>query len=154
VDASIGPIYTHGAVERLNRAYREAGIHLPDTTYAASAERTDWAGTLIVAPPSARGTPWLRRFGAASTAFASGWMQIRGARRQRAVDRGFVLSDHVDWPNLLQVVEATGAEQVWITHGYSDVVARWLVERGLDARVLATRFEGERDDSADNAEPA
>ncbi|MHC5538590.1 ligase-associated DNA damage response exonuclease, partial [Singulisphaera rosea] len=80
--------------------------------------------------------------------FASGWMRIRGPRRRRSVDRGFVLSDHVDWPSLLAAVDATGAEQIWLTHGYSSVVARRLAELGKDARIIPTRFEGERDDSS------
>ena len=73
-------------------------------------------------------------------------MQIRGARRRRAVDRGFVLSDHADWPGLLGAIDATGAERVWLTHGYTAVLARWLREQGLDARTIATRYQGERDD--------
>ena len=75
-------------------------------------------------------------------------MLVRGARRRRAVDRGFVLSDHVDWPGLLAAIEATGAERVWVTHGYTAPVVRWLRERGLDAQAVQTRFEGERDDEA------
>ena len=143
----VGPIITHGAVEAINRAYRATGVALPETSYASDAKGTDWSRALIVAPPSAQGTPWLRRFGASSTAFASGWMRIRGARRRRSVDRGFVLSDHADWPGLLSAIDATGAEQVWLTHGYTAVVSRWLREQGRDARVIATRYEGERDDT-------
>lgn len=144
VDASIGPIFTHGAVERLTADYRTSGIDLPPTTYVGDAPpKTDWNNALIVAPPSAHGSTWVRRFGHYSAGFASGWMRIRGARRRRAVDRGFVLSDHVDWPQLMSVVRATGAEQVWVTHGYIPVVVRWLREQGLDARPLETRFEGE-----------
>jgi putative mRNA 3-end processing factor len=142
-----GPILTHGAVERLNREYRESGIALPDTTYAgASVGRADASGALVIAPPSAAGTTWLRRFGSLSSAFASGWMRVRGARRRRGVDRGFVLSDHVDWPALLHAVEATGAERVWVTHGYREPLVRLLRERGLDAEPIASRWEGERDD--------
>ncbi|MBA3466071.1 MAG: hypothetical protein H0T21_01590, partial [Gemmatimonadaceae bacterium] len=90
----IGRFYTHGAVERLNRDYREAGVPLPPTTYAGSVGKGhDWTGALIVAPPSASGSTWTRRFGATSTAFASGWMRVRGARRRRSVDRGFALSE-------------------------------------------------------------
>lgn len=152
VDRSIGPIFTHGAVERINRDYRAAGIDLPETTYVGSAGKQDWTQALIVAPPSARGTPWLRRFGTVSSAFASGWMRIRGARRQRAIDRGFVLSDHVDWPGLFATVEATGAERVWVTHGYSAVVARRLAELGLETAVVPTRFSDERNDAGDFAE--
>ncbi len=144
IGAEEGPIFTHGAVERLNADYRESGIALPPTSYVGSAPRgRDWAGALIVAPPSAAGSPWLKRFGTASTAFASGWMRIRGARRRRSLDRGFVLSDHVDWPALLDAVAATGAERVWVTHGYREPVVRWLRERGLEAEAVASRWEGE-----------
>jgi putative mRNA 3-end processing factor len=119
--------------------------------HVAAAERgTRWNRALIVAPPSAHGTPWTRRFGAASTGFLSGWMQIRGTRRRRAIDRGFVLSDHADWPGLLGAIRATGAERIWVTHGYSAVLAQSLREQGLDARAVATAFEGERDDAPED----
>ncbi len=147
LDSGIGPIFTHGAVEKLNAAYRSAGVRLPETRHVGAMERGyAWDRALIVAPPSAHGTPWMRKFGAAATGFVSGWMQIRGTRRRRAVDRGFVLSDHADWPGLLDAVRATGAERVWVTHGYSAVLARWWREQGLDADVVETRFEGERDE--------
>lgn len=155
IDADVGPIYTHGAVERLNQDYRDSGIALPPTTHAGSAPRgADRVGALIVAPPSAAGTTWLRRFGTISTAFASGWMRIRGARRRRSLDRGFVISDHVDWPALLGAIEATGAQRVWVTHGYREPVVRWLAERGIEAQAVASRWEGETDlDSGDPGEP-
>ena len=139
-----GTIYTHGAVERLNRDYRDGGVGLPPTTYAMSTGKGhDWSGALIVAPPSASGSMWLRRFGAASTCFVSGWMRLRGARRRRSVDRGFVMSDHVDWPALMDVIDATGAARVLVTHGYRDPVVRHLTERGIDAEAIASRWEGE-----------
>jgi putative mRNA 3-end processing factor len=96
---------------------------------------------------------WARRFGDQSTAFVSGWMAVRGTRRRRAVDRGFAISDHVDWPSLLAAIDATGAEEIWATHGYTGVLVRWLREQGRSARAVETRFEGERDepDSADDA---
>ncbi|HKY98453.1 MAG TPA: ligase-associated DNA damage response exonuclease [Gemmatimonadaceae bacterium] len=150
-DIAQGDFYTHGAVERLNRDYRECGISLPPTTYAGSiAKGHDWTGALIVAPPSAGGSTWLRRFGSASTAFVSGWMRVRGARRRRSVDRGFVLSDHVDWPALMSAIEATGAEKVLVTHGYRDPVVRVLRERGIEAEALASRWEGEGDSEVDD----
>ncbi|QDV38602.1 ligase-associated DNA damage response exonuclease [Tautonia plasticadhaerens] len=150
LDPSIGPIFCHGAVEKLNAAYRATGIPLPPTSYAGTASnRSAWARGIVVAPPSAHGTPWARKFGPSSSAFASGWMTIRGTRRRRAVDRGFVLSDHADWPGLLDAIAATGAETVWATHGYSAVLVRWLREHGTDAHVVATRFVGEEDASAE-----
>ena len=146
VEGGEGPIYTHGAVERLNRDYRDSGVPLPTTTYASSIPRGhDWTGALIVAPPSAMGSLWLRRFGASSTAFASGWMRIRGARRRRSVDRGFVLSDHIDWTSLLETIAATGAQHVLVTHGYREPVVRWLTEHGIDAQAIASQWEGEMD---------
>ena len=148
LDPSVGPIFLHGAVKRVTDAYRQTGIELPETKQVWEATRGyDWSKTIVVAPPSANGTPWVRRFGDHSTAFMSGWMAIRGARRRRAVDRGFVLSDHIDWPALLETIEATGAERVWATHGYSQQVVRYLQEMGKDASVLPTRWEGEQDDS-------
>jgi putative mRNA 3-end processing factor len=146
-----GLIYTHRAVETMTQAYRDAAVVLPSTTYVAEAGLgVNWSTTLVIAPPSAHGSPWSRRFGPASSAFASGWMRLRGMRRRRAVDRGFVLSDHIDWPSLLSTIDATGAETVLLTHGYTAVVARWLREQGKDAHILPTRYEGERDETADS----
>jgi putative mRNA 3-end processing factor len=143
VDASIGPIFVHGAVEVLNRGYRECGVALPPTRLATGMTREEAAGALIVAPPSAQSTPWLKRFGDYSDAFASGWMQIRGARRQRAVDQGFVLSDHADWPSLNRAIAATGAKAIHVTHGFTETMTRWLVEQGFDAHAMKTEFQGE-----------
>jgi putative mRNA 3-end processing factor len=155
LDPSVGPILTHGAVERMTAAYRATGVALPPTQYAGTLERrADSRRAIVIAPPHASASPWARRFGSQSTAFASGWMLVRGARRRRALDRGFPLSDHVDWPSLLAAVEATGAGAVWVTHGFTGPVVRWLSERGIDARAVQTRFEGERDDAAaDEAGP-
>ena len=155
LDPSLGPIFLHGAVQRLTEAYRATGIDLPPTKVVFEADRkSDWSQAIILAPPSAAGTPWLRRFGDISTAFMSGWMAIRGARRRRAVDRGFILSDHVDWPSLQSVIRGTRAEEVWVTHGYSAVVVRYLEEQGLKAKVLETLWEGEQDAGIEVAEEA
>ncbi len=135
IEASIGPICAHGAVEKYSAIYRAQGIGLPPSAEPA-------AGALILAPPSAMGSPWLKRFGTISTAMASGWMRIRGARRRRSLDRGFALSDHADWPALLRAIDATGAETVWATHGYRAPLARWLEEHGKRAVAIETHFEG------------
>ena len=157
VDASIGPIVCHGAVELLNRCYRDAGVALPPTQVAGgparNADRAALAQALVVAPPSAQSTPWLRRFPEAGDAFASGWMQVRGARRRRSVDRGFVMSDHADWPGLLRAIEASGASRVYATHGYAAALARYLCGRGLDARTFDTgefdaQYGGEQEEPA------
>jgi putative mRNA 3-end processing factor len=150
LDPSIGPILVHGAVDRMTALYRQSGVSLPPTAYATAA-RGVATGAMVVAPPSADGSTWARKFGAHSTAFASGWMLVRGARRRRSVDRGFTLSDHVDWPQLLQAVSETGAERVLVTHGFTGPVVRWLREHGLQADALATRYEGERDDATEPA---
>jgi putative mRNA 3-end processing factor len=150
IDPSIGPIYTHGAVEVVNERYRVGGVGLPETRHASRiTSAAAAAGALVVAPPSAQGTPWLRKFGSYASAFASGWMLIRGTRRRRAVDRGFVVSDHADWNGLIQAIQATGARRVLVTHGSGSAMARWLREQGYEAEPLETRFAGEMDDSAE-----
>lgn len=137
LDPTIGTIYCHGAVQKGNDAYRRTGIHLPKTTYVGSVTgKQDWKGAMVVAVPSVHGTPWLKKFGRCSTAMASGWMAVRGARRRKSVDRGFVLSDHVDWPSLMTAIHECSPETVWLTHGFTATVARYLVEQGRDARVL------------------
>jgi putative mRNA 3-end processing factor len=143
VDASIGPIVCHGAITPLNAAYRASGVALPETHPVTALDRASLATALVLAPPSAQSTPWLRRFPDYSDAFASGWMQLRGTRRRRAVDRGFALSDHADWPGLQAAIDATGAETVIVTHGYAQSMVRWLQSQGLDARAFETEFEGE-----------
>ena len=157
LDGTVGPIYTHGATERITHAYRDAGIDLPPTTYVTrymeaqkeAGSKPDWAGSLIVAPLSARGTSWTRKFGNYASSFVSGWMQIRGARRRRAVDRGFVMSDHADWEGLLGAIAATGAERIGVTHGYVPVFVRYLRDQGYDARGYSTRYTDESESNED-----
>ena len=137
LDPSIGPILTHGAVEKINRIYRQAGIRLPETRYVGDQkDRELRREALVIAPPSADHPAWMRRFPERSRAFASGWMRIRGHRRRRAVDRGFVFSDHSDWEGLVATIEASGAQSVGITHGYTAEMVRWLQEKGLDAEAI------------------
>jgi putative mRNA 3-end processing factor len=137
-------VSVHGAIETLLDAYRGEGIALARTVPVGARRKGEsFAGELIIAPPAAFGSPWMRRFGDASTGFASGWMRVRGNRRRRGFERGFVLSDHVDWPGLLRTIEETGARRVLATHGYSDTLARYLREVGLAAEALETLFEGE-----------
>jgi putative mRNA 3-end processing factor len=144
VDASIGPIVCHGAVEAINRVYRNSGIRLPATQMVSDGlDRSQLGRALVLAPPASAGSTWMRRFAKASEAFASGWMQVRGARRRRAIDRGFVISDHADWPGLNAAIRATGAQRVLVTHGQVPVMVRWLCEQGLDAQALRTEFTGE-----------
>jgi putative mRNA 3-end processing factor len=139
------PVYVHGALAGVMDVYRRAGVPLPPVRRASDESRSrSFAGELIVAPLAARGSIWMRRFGDHSSAFASGWMRIRGARRRRGYDRGFALSDHADWDALLATVEETGAERVFVTHGYTVQLARFLSSgRGLDAHAWQTQYEGE-----------
>jgi putative mRNA 3-end processing factor len=144
VDPSIGPIIVHGAVEPLNCAYRNAGIELPPTRRVGDIkDRSQLKRALVICPPSAAASPWMRRFGDAQTAFASGWMQLRGARRRGGWDRGFVLSDHADWPGLLGAIEATGAQRIIVTHGSAAVMVRYLSEQGWRAEAFETEYGGD-----------
>ena len=144
VDPAIGPIVGHGAVLKLVDAYRASGIRLPSIDRVPPrARRVGGGRALVIAPPSVQGTSWLNLFGESAVAVASGWMVVRGVRRRRNVEQGFVVSDHADFPGLLTAIEASRASRVLVTHGFADVLARFLRERGLDARPLATRFTGE-----------
>jgi len=147
LDSDIGPIGVHGAVARLNPHYIAAGKPLPEVVPANSETASLLRGKgMIVTPGSARNTPWIRRFAPYSLGFASGWMTGRGARRRESLDRGFVLSDHADWPGILATIEGCGATRVGVTHGYAEPLVRWLKEeRGLDAYEIPTRFTGESD---------
>lgn len=137
-------VYLHGAVAPLVEIYREAGVDMLPTAPVSSVAKGDkLPGELVIAPPSAAGSTWMRRFADPRTGFASGWMRVRGARRRRGHDRGFVLSDHADWPSLLRTVDETGARRVLITHGNPDALMRVLRDRGVDAAPLATPYGDE-----------
>ncbi|WP_417606685.1 ligase-associated DNA damage response exonuclease [Primorskyibacter flagellatus] len=150
LDAEIGPILTHGAVETTTQVLRDQGLHLPRTHHVTpDLDLKDFPGALVLAPPAALGSDWMRRFGAVSTGFASGWMRMRGVRRRRAADRGFVVSDHADWPALNRTIAETGAENIYATHGYTDIFARWLRDQGYNASVVPTEFGS--DDAEDGS---
>jgi putative mRNA 3-end processing factor len=142
------PVFVHGMMLGMIEAYREAGVSLPEVQTVIERakprdEKRSLAGQLVLAPLSARGTPWMRRLGVHSDAFASGLMRVRGVRRQRAYDKGFVISDHADWPALLTTIAETGASRVLATHGYAEPLARHLSSMGLDSGVIRTAWEGE-----------
>jgi putative mRNA 3-end processing factor len=150
LDPDQGPILCHGAIEATNDVLRAQGLPLPPTQHATELDDPKAVkGAIVLAPPAALGATWARRFGPAQTAFASGWMAVRGMRRRRAGDRGFVISDHADWPGLVCAVRETGAEHIHVTHGYSDIFARYLSEAGWHASVVPTEFEGESLEAAD-----
>jgi putative mRNA 3-end processing factor len=139
-----GRVLVHGAMIAMIEAYRAAGVRMLDTSALVDLPRgASCAGELVLAPIMARGTPWMRRLGDFSDAFASGTMRIRGARRQRNVDRGLVLSDHADWPALLQTIRDVGAQRVLTTHGHPEPLARYLRGQGIESGVIRTAWEGE-----------
>ncbi|MCW5821899.1 MAG: ligase-associated DNA damage response exonuclease [Cyanobacteria bacterium TGS_CYA1] len=143
LDTSIGPVYTHGAVEVLTEIYRQSGLNLPATIKIQAGVKLE-PGSIILAPPSVQNSPWQRKLQPVSVAFASGWMQVRGIRRRRSFDKGFILSDHCDWNSLLTAVKESEASQVLVTHGYADVFSRYLqTEMGIASSILSTHFAGE-----------
>ena len=148
LDPSIGPIGVHGAIETLLPDYEAERIELPEVVHTTQKARKGLRGVgLIIAPPGILGSPWLRSFGSTRTAMASGFMVVRGRRRWRSMDQGFVISDHADWPGLLGAVEASGARSVGVTHGASEPLARYLAEtRGLETFVVPTRYRGEAEE--------
>lgn len=146
VDARIGPIYVHPAVEPINRAYRDSGVRLPGTLVLppSGLPKDELRRALVVAPPGAAQGDWQKKLGSdVSDAMASGWMHLRGMRRRYGVDRGFALSDHADWPGLVGAIAATGAQRVIVTHGQEGVLVRWLQEQGLEAGAFETEYGDE-----------
>ena len=137
------PVYLHGAVDSLTGVYRRAGVSMLPTLPVGTDKKTDFRGALIIAPPNAAGTPWMRRFGEHATGFCSGWMRVRGDRRRRGYDRGFVISDHADWAALLETCTASRARRILLTHGYSDALTRYLNEKSIEASALKTSFGDE-----------
>jgi len=143
LEPSIGKVYTHGAIENMTEVLRPI-VKFPDTIrVTAETKKEDFIGNIVLAPPSAHGSSWIRKMVPYATASASGWMTFRGARRRRAIDKGFVLSDHCDWQELLTAVKATGAEKIITTHGYTEIFSKYLREQGYDARTESTQYEGE-----------
>ena len=144
VDSSIAPIVVHSAIQTLNTAYRDAGVTLPPTQLVSEVgDAGDFKRALVLCPPSAAKGPWIKRFGDFSDAFASGWMQLRGARRRGSYDKGFVLSDHADWPGLMGAIGATGANRIIVTHGSIPVMVRYLASQGLQAEAFETAYGDE-----------
>ncbi len=148
VDHEIGPVFVHGAIHAMNETFRSVNKLASDAKYLSpEISKGQLKGSLVVATPSAVGSTWVNKLRPFSTASASGWMMLRGSRRRRNVDMGFVISDHADWNDLNRAVSETGAERVICTHGYTDVFSRWLREQGIEAMAEKTLFEGENLDS-------
>ena len=136
LEGSAGPIAVHPSVAELNTAYAQAGVRLPEVRRLDDCRPGELARALVIAPPSAAEHPAMRGYPTVRSAFASGWMQLRAQRRRPGLDQGFVLSDHADWPGLLQAIAATRCERVIVMHGSEATLVRYLRERGLDAGTL------------------
>lgn len=142
------PIYLHGALEQITRYYVERGIELGELRAARGKDKAELAGTITLCPPSALKEVWVRRLPDPLTGFASGWMRIRARARQHGIELPLVISDHADWDDLVATIAATGASEVWVTHGREDALVHWCTTRGLSARALDIVGYGEEDEEA------
>ena len=141
---SVGPIFTHSTIEAVLNVMRNQGVSLKNTIPVNEhLTRADLVSGVIIAPPAVQNSNWLKKFEPIRNGVVSGWMALRGARRRRNADKGFVLSDHADWEGLNEAISLTGAENVFVTHGYTDILSKWLIDKGLNAHPLETNFEGD-----------
>ena len=141
------PIYLHGAMEKITAYYVERGIALGELRAVRGASKAELAGTIALCPPSALKEIWARRFPDPVTAFASGWMRVRARARQYGVELPLVISDHADWDGLIATIAATGAGEIWVTHGQEDALVHWCTTRGLKARPLDIVGYGDEDET-------
>ena len=141
-------IYVHGAIWNMHKTLIEAGWHLPPVNRVTpDTPKEAFKGAVVIAPPSADGTPWMKRFSPYSVGICSGWMQVRGNARRRNVDAGFIMSDHADWTGLLQAIKATGAEKVFVTHGFQAAFSRYLNELGIAADEVKTEYGNDEEEA-------
>jgi putative mRNA 3-end processing factor len=153
LDLFNGKVYTHGVIENTNEALRRNGVILnPTEKITADTPKDEVRKGIIIAPPSSVCTPWMRKFQPYSFGYCSGWMAIRGAKRRRAADRGFVLSDHADWDGLISAIDATSCEKVYLTHGYTASFARYLNTIGFDAHEVHTLYGTEEEELVEAGE--
>ena len=139
------PIYLHGAMEKITHYYQSRGIDLGELRPVKGMKKADLAGTITLAPPSATSDVWTRRFPDPVTAFASGWMRVRARARQGGIELPLVISDHADWDGLTATIQATGAGEIWVTHGQEDALVHWCKTQGLAARPLDLVGYGDED---------
>jgi putative mRNA 3-end processing factor len=145
------PLFAHGAVYNVQQALTNAGWNLPPVKRVdAETTASELKGAIVIAPPGAEGSPWLKRFGNYATGICSGWMMVRGNSRRKNADAGFALSDHADWEGLLEAVKATGAEHVYTTHGFQSTFSRYLRENGINATEVKTDYGHEEEDEVSN----
>jgi putative mRNA 3-end processing factor len=142
------PIYLHGAMEKFTRYYEMRGIALGETRLARDADKAALAGAITLCPPASLKEVWSRRFPDPVTCFASGWMRVRARARQHLVELPLVISDHADWEGLTGTIAATGAAEIWVTHGQEDALVHWSAARGLRARPLEIIGYGDEDEAA------
>ncbi|MEO9099585.1 MAG: ligase-associated DNA damage response exonuclease [Ginsengibacter sp.] len=144
-------IFAHGAIYNMQQTLIDAGFDLkPVVRITPETPKELLKKTVVVAPPGAEGTSWMKKFNPYSIGVCSGWMQVRGNARRRNVDAGFALSDHADWSSLLQTVKATGAEKVFVTHGFQAAFSRYLNEQNIaEAAEVKTQF-GDEDEETDS----
>ncbi|WP_050426363.1 ligase-associated DNA damage response exonuclease [Bradyrhizobium tropiciagri] len=140
------PIYLHGAMEKITYYYQERGIALGELRPVRGMKKAELAGTITLAPPSATSDVWTRRFPDPVTAFASGWMRVRARARQGGIELPLVISDHADWDGLTATIAATGAGEIWVTHGQEDALVHWCKSKGLAARPLDLVGYGDEDE--------
>jgi putative mRNA 3-end processing factor len=141
---SVGPIFTHSTIEAVLNVMRNQGVSLKNTIPVNEhLTRAELLSGVIIAPPAVQNSNWLKKFEPIRNGVVSGWMALRGARRRRNADKGFVLSDHADWEGLNEAISLTGAENIFVTHGYTDILSKWLIDKGLNAHPLETNFEGD-----------
>jgi putative mRNA 3-end processing factor len=141
-------IYVHGAIWNTHETLLNAGFDLPEVSRVLpDTPKELLKGSVVIAPPSADGSAWMSKFAPYEIGVCSGWMQVRGNARRRNADAGFVLSDHADWNGLLSAVGATGAEKVYVTHGFQSVLSRYLNEKGIESAEVQTAYgdEGEEE---------
>jgi putative mRNA 3-end processing factor len=140
----IGEVYCHGGIHSMNEVIEASGFELPTSLKVdASVKKSAYQKALILAPPSASNSPWMKKFGSVSVASVSGWMAIRGNKARRGVDMGFSLSDHADWKGLNQAIKSSEAELVYVTHGYTHQFSKWLNEQGIESYTVNTLFENQ-----------
>ncbi|HEX8377697.1 MAG TPA: ligase-associated DNA damage response exonuclease [Pedobacter sp.] len=144
LDLSIGKVFLHGAIANTHEALERNGIKLPTATrVSVDTKKEELKNGIVICPPSALGSPWMRKFQPYAFGYCSGWMSLRGAKRRMAADRGFVLSDHADWDGLIKAIDATECECVCLTHGYTASFARYLTEKGYNAHEAHTYYGGD-----------
>jgi putative mRNA 3-end processing factor len=141
------PIYLHGAMDKITRYYADKGIPLGELRPVKGMKKADLAGTITLAPPSATSDLWTRRFPDPVTAFSSCGMWVRAHPRQRGVELPLVISDHADWDGLTATIAATGAAEIWVTHGQEDALVHWCKTKGLAARPLDLVGYGDEEES-------